>query len=177
MTRFPHLGKAGSALALVLLVGAVVVLAVVYRNMQFDRGTSAIKSQNYGKAMKALKPLADLGDSMSQYLLGQMFAFGWGVTQDNGQAMYWFRRAGMWYSGQGDKGAEAAFYVGKEHAERKNYTEAIRWYRVAAEGGARQAAIALSKAYEEGSHGLQRDPEQARSWKEKADNALPSRTH
>lgn len=177
MTRFPNLGKAGFALALALLVGAVIVLVVVYRNIQFDRGTSAIKSQNYDKAMKALKPLAQLGDSMSQYLLGQMFAFGWGVPQDDGQAMYWFRRARMWYSGRGDKGAEAAFYVGKENAEQNKDSEATKWYRVAAEGGSRQAAIALSKAYEEGSHGLRRDPEQARSWKEKADNALPSRTH
>lgn len=171
--NLPNLGKAGYAILGTLLLGAVAVLAIVYRNIQLDRGTSALKSQNYGKAIKALKPLAELGDSMPQYLLGQMFAFGWGVEQDDKQAMYWFRRAGMWRSGQGDKAAEAAYYVGEENAERKNYAEAVKWYRVAAEGGSRQASLVLSKAYEEGSLGLQRDSEQARSWKEKAEKALP----
>lgn len=169
------LGKAGYAIMVILLAGAIVVLVIVYRDIQLDRGTSALKSQNYDKAMKTLKPLAELGDSTPQYILGQMFAFGWGVKQDNEQAMYWFRRAGMWYSGQGDKAAEAAYYVGKEKAEQKNYTEAVRWYRVAAEGGSRQAAVALGKAYEEGLLGLQRDREQARFWKEKAEKPLPSK--
>lgn len=95
------LGKAGYAIMVILLAGAIVVLVIVYRDIQLDRGTSALKSQNYDKAMKTLKPLAELGDSTPQYILGQMFAFGWGVKQDNEQAMYWFRRAGMWYSGQG----------------------------------------------------------------------------
>lgn len=167
----PH--KATRAIVVMLLLGAAVVLAVVYRNIQVERGTSALKSQNYTEAMKVLKPLAVLGDSVPQYLIGQMFAFGWGVKKDDGQAMYWFRRSGMWHSGKGDKAAEAAYYVGEANAERKNHTEAIKWYRVAAEGGSRQAAIALSKAYENGALGLQRAPEQARFWKEKAEKAPP----
>ncbi len=174
--NLPSLGKAGYVILVVLLVSTVAGLAIVYRNSQIDRGTSALKSQNYGEAMKVLKPLAQLGDTMPQYLLGQFFAFGWGVNEDDEQAMYWFRRAGMWYSGQGDKAAEAAYYVGEKYAEQKNHAKAVKWYRVAAEGGSRQAAVVLSKAYEEGSLGLQRDPEQARSWREKAEKTLPPKT-
>ena len=161
MINLPHKAIYVVLLAAVI-IGVAVAMAVLYRNIQLDKGLSALKSQNYAEAMKRLKPLAELGDSVSQYELGHMFAFGSGVAKDDAQAMYWFRRAAMEYSGQGDKAAEAAYYVGEENAERKNYTEAVRWYRVAAEGGSRQAAVALSKAYEEGSLSLQRDPEQAR---------------
>lgn len=173
--NLPSLGKAGYVILIVLLVG-VVALAFVYRNIQLDRGMSALKSQNYGEAMKALKPLAELGDSMPQYLLGQMFAFGWSAKRDDEQAMYWFRRAAMWYSGQGDKGAEAAYYVGERFAEQKNNADAVHWYRVAADGGSRQAAEVLAKAYEVGGLDLKPDPEQARSWREKAAKALPAKT-
>lgn len=162
-------------LIIVSVIVIAVALAVVYRNKQFDKGASALKSQNYTEAMNTLKPLAEMGDSMSQYLLGQMFAFGWGVNKDDTKAMEWFRRAGMWYSGQGDKAAEAAYYVGEQYAEKKKYDEAIKWYRTAAEGGSRQAAEALAKAYEDATLGLERNMELASSWREKAKNALPSK--
>jgi len=168
--NLPYLGKAGYVVVVILLVGAIIVLAIVYRNIQLDQGTSALKSQNYGEAMKTLKPLAELGDSTSQYLLGEMFAFGYGVKQDDEQAMYWFRRAGrMWGIGHGYTAAGAAYYVGEKNVARRNYIEAVKWYRVAAEGGYRQAATTLSKAYDEGSLGLQRDFEQARYWNKKAE--------
>ncbi|MBI5233751.1 MAG: sel1 repeat family protein [Deltaproteobacteria bacterium] len=161
-------GKLGYTIIFVLFLGGIVVLAIIYRNIQLDRGMVAFKSENYSEAMKIFKPLAELGDSIPQYILGEMFAFGLGVKQDDEQAMYWFRRASLFYSGQGDRGAEAACSVAEEYASQRNYSKALDWYLIAAEGGSRQAAIVLSKSYGEGLLGLQIDPEQALYWKKKA---------
>lgn len=161
----------GGVFLLVLLVS---ISALVYRNMQLDRGLSAFKSENYSEAMNILLPLAKIGDSMPQYMLGQMYAFGWGVTKDDDQAMYWFRRAAMWYSGHGDKGAEAAYYVGETHVEHRDNAEALKWYRIAAEGGSRRAAEVLGRAYRKGELGLVPDSSQAKHWTEKAKDLAPA---
>lgn len=173
MTIPSLLKKVAFGLAIGLLLALLGTLAFAYRNVRLERGTSAIKSQNYVEAMKAFKPLALVGDSIAQFLVGNMYAFGMGVPKSESEALYWFRRAGMWYSGSGDRGAEAGYYVAKEYAERGKLGEAEKWYRLAAEGGSRQGAEYLSRAYEQGLLGLAPDSEKAQAWREKAKQLLP----
>ena len=160
---------------ILFLVSAAVLIPamIVYRNIQFDKGTSALKAEDYETTIRKLKPLAIVGDSDAQFLLGQMYAFGWGVSKDENKALDWLRRSARWTRNEPDKAAAAAYYIGRDYAEgvgavRKNDAEAVKWFKIAAEGGFREAADRLGRAYAEGLLGLQRDPKQSEFWLSKA---------
>jgi TPR repeat protein len=125
----------------IALVAALGVGAVVGRNAQFDAGAAALKSSDYATALKQLKPLAQLGDSHSQYLLGQMYAFGWGVPRDDEAAILWFRRAAMWSEGLADPAAAAEYYVAQNYFQgvgvQRNDVDANKWLKRATDGGYR----------------------------------------
>jgi len=122
-------------------VAALGIALVVVRNMQLDQATAALKTSDYTTALKKLQPLAQLGDSHAQYLLGQMYAFGWGVPRNDDAAIEWFRRAAMWSEGLTDPAAAAEYYVGESYRDgrgvRKDVDEANKWMRRAADGGYR----------------------------------------
>jgi len=161
----------------ILILGSVILLVVifiVFRNIQFDKGISALKSEDYDTAIRRFKPLAVIGDSGAQYLLGQMYAFGWGVPRDESHALKWLRKAGKWTRTETDKAASAAYFIGKDYAEGvgaipKDELEAVKWFRIAADGGYRQAAELLGKSYLEGLFGLPRDQKQSEYWFRKAE--------
>lgn len=121
------------------LVLSLVVLGIVFRNFQLDAATSAMKARDYSVAVTKLTPLAHLGDRQAQYLLGQMYAFGWGVAKDDEQAIQWFRKAAMWSDGAADPAAPAEYYVGRSYREGQgvvaNEAEAAKWLQRAAQGG------------------------------------------
>lgn len=160
----------------ILILGSViflVVTSIVFRKIQFDKGVSALKSGDYDTAMRRFKPLAIIGDSRAQYLLGQMYAFGWGVPRDESHALKWLRKAEKWSKTETDKAASAAYYIGKDYAEGvgavpKDELQAVKWFRIAADGGYRQAAELLGKSYSEGLFGLPRDQKQSEYWFQKA---------
>ncbi|PPD45240.1 MAG: hypothetical protein CTY16_10535 [Methylobacter sp.] len=120
-------------------VGILIPVSIVYEEIWFEDGISALKIEDYKTALEKLRPLALLGDSNAQRELGEMYAFGWGVAKDKDLAMYWFRRAGRWTRSEPDKGASSAYYVGKNYAEgisiKRDTQEAMIWFRIAAEGG------------------------------------------
>ena len=84
-----------------------------------------------------LRDRAERGNPEVQYLLGLMYANGWGVPQDNREAVKWSRKAAE----QGE--ARAQFHLGwmydKGVGVLENYQEAVKWYRRAAEQGDDQA--------------------------------------
>jgi len=128
----------------IALVAALAIGAVVVRNVQFDDASDALKTSDFAVALEKLQPLAQLGDRHAQYLLGQMYAFGWGVPQDDETAIAWFRRAGMWSEGLADPAAAAEYYVAQIYLEgqgvKKDEQRAREWLRRAADGGYRAAA-------------------------------------
>lgn len=133
-----------NALAAVAILVVVGDSAVVIRNDILDAGASALKVGDYRKASEKLSTLARLGDGKAQYLLGQMYAFGWGVSKSDDEAIKWFRKAGMWSEGTTDAAAAAEYYVGQGYAEgigvTRNEAESQKWFRRAAEGGYRPSA-------------------------------------
>jgi uncharacterized protein len=128
-----------TALLVVVLVAAVGISAVLLRNYQLEAGVSALKIGDYPAAFKKLGVLARLGDSKAQYLIGQMYAFGWGVPKSDEDAIKWFRKAGMWSAGTSDLAAAAEYYVGQSYAEGigvpRNEAESQKWFRRATDGG------------------------------------------
>lgn len=136
--------KSTIVIGVIALLVALGIVALVVRNAQLDGAAAALKTSDYETALKKLQPLAQLGDNHAQYLLGQMYAFGWGVPRNDDAAIAWFRRAAMWSEGLVDPAAAAEYYVAQNYLEgrgvQKDEAEANKWFRRAADGGYRVPA-------------------------------------
>jgi TPR repeat protein len=163
-------------LIIVLVVSSgVALLLMVVRNILFDNAVKSLKAEDYETSIHKLTPLAMLGDSDAQWLIGQMYAYGWGVPKDEIKAIEWFRRSAKWMEDGTNKSAVAAYYVGIDYSEGvgavpKSELEAVKWFVIAGNSGSVEAADKLCKAYSEGLLGLSRDLEKAEYWGNKAKN-------
>ena len=108
-----------------------------------------------------LRALAEAGDTEAQYNLGLMYFNGWGVAQDDVEAVAWYRRAAE----QGI--AEAQYWLGFAYdygsGVPQDDAEAVRWYRLAAEQGGVGAQNNLGLMYSEG-EGVPQDNIEAHMW-------------
>ncbi|KAF9550485.1 hypothetical protein EC957_000159 [Mortierella hygrophila] len=99
--------------------------------------------------------------SGGSYLMGQMYRKGDGVEMNQGEADRWDLKA-----------AEGGFsasqnYIGLRYFQVRNYTEALRWYRKAAEQGDREGEFRLGAMHYYG-HGTRKNPQEAEKWMRKA---------
>lgn len=140
----------------ILCITAFVVIGVgllLLRNYQMSEGVRALKNENGVSALKRLKPLAQLGDKTAQMLIGSIYAYGWGgVSKNDDNAIYWFRRCGP-FGNQvvekgGDPAAPHALSVAKAYANGENglkadHAESVKWLKFAAKGGSKEASKML----------------------------------
>src|SRR5664280_1687320 len=92
-----------------------------------------LTNNNSYAAFEKLMPLAKQGNALAQYMVGEMYYKGEGVTQDYTSAAKWYRKAAE----QGY--APAQYSLGLMYREGRgipqDYAEAAKWYRKAAEQG------------------------------------------
>ena len=100
-----------------------------------------------------------------QLRLGQMYANGWGVTQDVDEAVKWYRKAAE----QGDANAQCnlGFMYEEGRGVTKDDREAVKWFRKSAEQGNLTAQLRLFNMYIEG-RGVMKDDYEAVRWIRKA---------
>ena len=129
---------------------AIVGLAVAWwRNHVFDEVATELTDGNYTRAKERLKTLGNLGDSKAQALLGDLYAFGWGVPKNDQEAISWYRRAGADGEDARDPAAPAMYYVGlkywKGEGVARSDAEARKWFERAAQGGYAKATEVLAQ--------------------------------
>lgn len=131
----------------VCALAILVIVLIVLRNLGFQAGARAFKAGDYASALRIIRPLARLGDTPSQYVLGEMYAFGFGVVKDDSKAIYWFRRAAVRSEEGVDPAAPAELAVSKSYAEgigvKADRDESLKWLRLAAKGGSKEAGSRL----------------------------------
>jgi len=92
----------------------------------FDRG-------DYATAYREWLPVAEQGNAVVQTVLGVMNFIGWGVPQDDAEAVKWFRLAVE----QGN--AKAQYNLGTSYKSGeivpRDYVEAFAWFDLAAAQG------------------------------------------
>lgn len=102
--------------------------------------------KDYKTARELWVPLAEQGDSRAQFFLGFMHDFGFGVPEDDKEAVKWYRLAAE----QGD--SRAQLFVGVMYDSGlgvpQNDLEAIKWYQLAAEQGYAEARENILKLKE-----------------------------
>lgn len=130
-----------------------------------DEGVTAWKRGEYSAALRELRPLAEQGNAKAQFFLGEMYLYGFGVPQDDREAVKWYRRAA-------EQGAALAQrQLGIMYAEGlgvpQDYREAVKWNRLAAEQGNARAQLGLGRMYFEG-QGVPQDHQAAVRWLRRA---------
>ena len=126
-----------------------------------EDAADAYRRGDYGITLRAFRPLADQGDATAQSLLGEMYALGQGVPQNDAEAVKWWRKA----AGQGD--ASAQYNLGsmydKGQGVPQDYAAALSWYRMAADQGDADAQFNLAAMYDKG-QGVSQDYINAHMW-------------
>ena len=127
--------------------------------------SAALQRGDFETAHALVRPLADRGLAVAQFVLGVMHGRGHGVPQDDGEAANWLQRAA-------DQGcAEAQTILGVMYAKGRgvsqNDAKAARWFRRAADQHHAAAQSNLGLLYAEG-RGVAHDDAEAANWFRKA---------
>jgi TPR repeat protein len=120
----------------------------------FEFDTKIQKAQKVQNHFEEYINAANAGDANAQTYIGYCYYKGEGVSQDNQQAVYWYKKAAE----QGAATAQAALGAcyGEGLGVTQDYSQATYWYRKAAEQGHVLAQVALGDCYFRG-HGVVKD--------------------
>ncbi len=146
----------GAALMLLLLAAAKPAAA------DFAAASEAFDAGDYASALRAWRPLAELGDARAQFGLGVIYDEGGDdVEQDHALAALWYRKAA-------EQGlAEARFNLGNLYrlgrGVEKDARQAVAWYLKASTQGLAPAQYNLAVSYETG-NGAARNYTVAAKW-------------
>lgn len=136
-----------------------------------EDGYDAYQEKDYLKAIELWRPLAQAGDPAAQYRLGDLYAEGKGVAQNDAEAALWFERAAE----QGEPMAQ--YNLGASYVEgtgvKKDVAAAAKWFRRAADQGVALAQLNLGLLYASGT-GVPQDNVEALKWVDLAIYALPA---
>jgi TPR repeat protein len=133
---------------LVILTGLIGSAGAVRADAQsdYDRGWEAYQAGDKVWALKWYRKAAEQGHVKALFSLGQMYRYGFGVTQDDAEALKWTRKGAE----QGD--ASAQLILGIQYYQGKGVTqddaEALKWLRKAAEQGHEDAKMMVGKMLE-----------------------------
>ena len=120
--------------------------------------------QDYTEAVKWYRKAAEQGDEKAQEALAECYRDGKGVPKDDGEAAKLYARFTEPYLNAAEQGDAVSQYIlGSGYNKSKNYTEAVKWLRKAAEQGYGGAQESLGFSYEAGT-GVTRDNIEAYKW-------------
>ena len=141
-----------------------IILSFLFSSSVFadlESVVDAYEAGDYETVYREIKLFAERGEPHAQRILGLMYKYGQGVTQDNKEALKWLRLAAE----QGE--AEAQFHLGLMYGigegVTKDYKEALKWFRLAAEQGDGGAQYSLGVMHAKG-HGVTQDYKKAEKW-------------
>jgi TPR repeat protein len=117
------------------LAAIVLMLSFVARSTAapIDDGVTAFNRSDFPTALKLLRPLAEHGNATAQVFLGQMYDFGYGVSQDYAESFEWYRKA----ADQGNPVAQSllAYMYKAGRGVPQDYVRAHMWWNLAAASG------------------------------------------
>lgn len=143
---------------------------------RYQKGEGVAKDPR--EELRWYRVAAEAGDWKGMAGLSYMLEEGEGVKRDPAEAKVWAERAMAGRLQELRRDASygstmamieiAHVYANGRPGIPKDEAEALRWYRMAADKGDRDAMWELEKAYEEG-RGAPRDPAEAKRWRERID--------
>jgi TPR repeat protein len=119
------------------------------------------------EAIRWTKILAEHGEADAAFELAEAYTQGRGVTQNDGEGVKWYLRAGQLGNVLAEAELGMIYGSGRGHVP-KNASESVRWFRRAADHGNQFAQVSLGEAYELGD-GVAQDYREAMYWYWRAD--------
>ena len=168
VTRTNRAWRVGGVVAALVLCGVVAVGVARWPDIQFElgyayecgnfHGWTPGFAQDYGRAAHWLGQASQANHPRAQYMLGLLYAHGWGVPRDGIRAVEWFTRSA-------ENGyAPACYHLGwmyhKGDGVPRDEDRAIRLMEQAARQGMAAAHLALGRFYARG-EGMSADAVQA----------------
>ena len=131
---------------------------------------AAYRRRDYASALQRFRLLADQGLAVAQNFLGDMYATGQGMPQNNVEAVTWYRKAADqgYVSAQSNLGA--MYFNGQGVPQ--NDAEAGKWYRKAADQGFANAQFLVGFMYSSGRGVPQNDAEAVKWYRLAADQGV-----
>lgn len=132
----------------------------------FAAGKAAYDRKDWTVAITTLRPLAEQGDAPSLFLLGNMYAQGYGVSRDPAQAYQLYRRAAL--IGNAEAMVVTGAMLQQGLGTPVNTVEAIEWYARGAKAGNAGGALFYGLYFYTGNQSPQGDslqPDHAQAYK------------
>ncbi len=125
----------------------------------------AYDKQDYAKALKIIRPVAERGNPLAQVVLGTLYLDGEGVNQDMTEAFRLFSLSAE------TEFVEGQYWTGYMYENglgvKQDYAKAVVYYEKSAKQDSERAMLRLGLMYEEG-RGVRRDKKSALGWYVKA---------
>ena len=80
-------------IAATLAVVGALLFSAGYACANFWDGFAALNRGDYATAFREMRPLAEQADADAQYNLGLMYRNGWGIPENDSEAVKWYRKA------------------------------------------------------------------------------------
>ena len=125
-----------------LLIAVLLIFSFGAESAELDDAVAAMRSGDFAVAYCIMRPLAENGDSDSQYNIGWMYLNGYGLRVNDEQALEWWQKA----ASQGHADARfsiAMLYSMGEGKVRRDPEKAIDYYLLALESGHADAVTML----------------------------------
>ena len=148
---------------IVILLAVAVGLPAIAQT--WSESAAAYERGDYAIAYRGFRLHAEQGDAGSQYYLGLMYVYGFGVPQDYAEALKWYRRAAEQSDAHAQHDLGSMYFHGIGVPQ--DYTKALEWYRRAAEQSDGRAQFALGAMYLRGD-GIPQDYTKAADWYRRA---------
>ena len=113
----------------------------------FDDGMAAYERGDYATALKEFRPLAEQDHAGAQFNLGVMYDHGYGVPENNTEAVKWFRKAAVQGNAKAQTNLGIMYVLGI--GVPKDYVKAHMWFSLAKAEGHEGAAKSLDMVKEE----------------------------
>jgi len=150
-----------------ILLAALLSLffAAMPARADFNQGKVAYDTRQWREAIANLRPAAERGDARAMILLGNMYAQGFGVEQDDVEAFVLFRRAAEKDNLEGIRAVATFYQAGRGVSA--NTRLAIEWFERGAKMGDQTCAFFYAVHLYQGSKGETFDfkPNHAESYK------------
>ena len=97
------------------------------------------------KELQYIKDRADKGNAKAEFVLGRLYFFGRGVSQNYSKAFFWFKKSAFMKNTSGENALGFLYYHGK--GVKRNYSKAAYWYKKSALQGNPLSEFFLGSLY------------------------------
>ena len=116
-------------------------------------------------SFEEVKAIAEQGNSMRQFMLGNYYRDGQGVRQDYSKAFYWYQKSANQGDSYGQYGMGYAYSNGR--GVRQDYSKALEWFKKSAKQNNEYSQSYIGTMYEYG-QGVRQNKTTAKEWYGKA---------